>query len=211
MASEDRALGRGLEDVSHLFLSGAGNPQAYQRVDDGVAQTPAGEPGARRGVAVLRPGAPLSTRQLTATLVECQDALEPGLRALESDVPCGAFGGIDVLALDRANRLTIVDVDTAPGDQLLLRGLGHVDWAARNAATLQRMFPALAIEAAPQFRLVLVAPAFSRLTRSALAQLKPAVTCFICHAVWISDRTGIFFEPLRSENDIGLTLESQVS
>jgi hypothetical protein len=197
MAPEDRALGRGLEDVSHLFLSGAGNPQAYERADDGVAQ-----PGTRRGVAVLRPGAPLSTPQLTATLVECHDALEPGLRAIGSDVPCGPFGTIDVLALDRANRWTIVDVDTMAGDQLLLRGLGHVDWAARNAASLQRMYPALAIEAVPRIRLVLVAPAFSRLTRSALGQLKATVTCFICHTVWVSDRTGILFEPVRGEDDI---------
>jgi len=198
MAPEDRALGRGLEDVSHLFLSGAGNPQAYERVDDGVAQ-----PGTRRGVAVLRPGAPLSTPQLTATLIECQDALEPGLRAIGTDVPCGPFGGIDVLALDRASRWTIVDVDTVASDKLLLRGLGHADWAARNAATLQRMYPALAIEAVPRLRLVLVAPAFSQLTRSALGQLRATVTCFICHAVWVSDRTGIFFEPLRGEDDLG--------
>jgi hypothetical protein len=204
MASEDRALGRGLEDVSHLFLSGARDPQAYERLNLGLAQTPvSGQPGTRRGVAVLRPGAPLSTPQLTATLTECQDALEPGLRALGSDVSCGPFGDIDVLALDRANRWTIVDVDTAPGDHLLLRGLGHVDWVTRNSASLQRMYPMLAIEAVPPPRLVLVAPAFSRVVRTALGQLRPTVTCFIYHTVWVSDRTGIFFEPLRSEDHNG--------
>ena len=203
MASEDRALGRGLEDVSHLFLPGARNSQTHERVDDG-AQTPtSGQPVTRSGVAVLRPGAPLQTPQLAATLIEYQDALEPGLRALGSDVSCCPFGEIDVLAQDRGNRWTIVDVDTAPGDQLLLRGLGHVDWAVRNAASLQRMYPALAIGAVPRPRLVLVAPAFSRLMRSALGQLRLTVTCFIYHTVWVSDRTGIFFEPLRSEDDIG--------
>ena len=145
---------------------------------------------------MLRPGVALGKDQLTATLAECQDALEPGLRILGAAVPCSPHTEIDVLAVDRRNRLTIVDVETTLDDRLLLRGIGHVDWAVCNLANLGRMYPACAIDAGLQPRLMLVAPAFSQLHASALRQLTgPAVRCFIYHTVVVSDRPGIFIEP----------------
>src|SRR5262249_49406122 len=128
-----KALGRGLGEISHLFLSPATQtsppPQtspttqtpAPPPVDAVAPEQPAGRPPARAGVAVLRPGAGLPKDQVTATLLECQDALEGGMRAFGAAVSCSPYGEIDLLAMDCLNQLTVIDVDTTLGDSLLLR------------------------------------------------------------------------------------------
>ncbi len=118
------------------------------------------------------------------------------MRILGAGVPCSPHSDIDVLAVDRGNRLTIVDVATTIDDRLLIRGIGHVDWTASNMPNVRRMHPAGAIDAGLQPRLMLVAPAFSPLLMSALRQIAgPAVRCFVYHTVVVSDRPGIFIEP----------------
>jgi Holliday junction resolvase-like predicted endonuclease len=189
-----RALGRGLEDVSHLFLSGAGEASAQGGEDPRSTSGPALP---RAGIAVLRPGAGLLKDQLRVTLVEYPDALESGLRVLGAAIPCNPYGEIDVLALDRSNQLVIVEVLTTLGDELFLPGISHVDWVARNRANVQRMYPTRAIDLARLPRLILVAPRFSPLTRSAIRQLTgPAIACFKYHSVTLSARTGILIEQL---------------
>jgi hypothetical protein len=143
--------------------------------------------------------APLKA-QLTATLAECQDALEPGLRTLGVAVSCYPFGEIDLLALDQFNQLTIIDVDTALGDDLILRGISHVEWVARNLANVRRMFDMRVMEVARPPRLILVARRFSPAVHSAMRQLStPKVTCFRYHAVAATGGPGILIEPLVEE------------
>ena len=106
------------------------------------------------------------------------------------------------MALDSLKQLTVIDVDTTPGDALLLRGISHVDWVARNVPNLRRMYQKCAIDSPQQPRLLLVAPAFSPILRSAVRQLtRPMVTCFKYHAVAIFDGTGIVLEQLCDEYD----------
>jgi hypothetical protein len=140
-----------------------------------------------------------------ATLLECQDALESGLHALGAAVSCSPYGQIDLLALDRLNQLTVIDVDTTPGDALLVRGISHVDWVVRNVANVRRMYQQWVIDSPQQPRLVLVAPSFSPSLRGAIRQFtRPTVTCFKYHAVAISGGIGIVIEDVRDEYDYGL-------
>jgi hypothetical protein len=189
----NRTLGRGLEEISHLFLSvpPPEQPDALHR--EPPAAPPLPRP--RTGLGVLRPGEALTRDQLTATLLECGEALEQGMRALGVAVSCSPYGTIDVIALDGYNQLTIIDVDTAAGDTLLPRAISHVDWATRNITTVQRMFEKWGIDASAPPRLVLVAPFFSPFVRGALRQIKgPHITCFRYLTATTSGGTAVLFE-----------------
>ena len=149
----------------------------------------------RAGLGVLRPGVELTRDQLTATLLECGEALEQGMRALGVAVSCSPYGTIDVIAVDCYNQLTVIDVDTAVDDGLLSRGISHVDWATRNITTVRRMFEKWGIDASVPARLALVAPAFSPLVRGALRQIKgPHITCFRYLTATTSGGTAVLFE-----------------
>jgi hypothetical protein len=195
----ERPLGRGLEDVSHLFLS--------QRQAAAAAETPARAPEAPRPpqvaqrTAVLSPSsAPLTRNQLGAMLREAGAALEDGLRHLDSSVPCHPCGEIDILALDRANGLTIVDYEIAAADTLMLRGIAHVDWLVRNVHTIRRMYAGQVINFAAPPRVLLIAPTFSPLVRSAARQVnRPQITWVRYHVVDMGGNPSIFFERVPDE------------
>jgi hypothetical protein len=140
--------------------------------------------------------------QLVATLKECQSALEDGMLAIAPGVSCGPSGDIDLLALDRSHQLTIIDVETTPSDGLLMRGISHVDWVVRNMPIVQRLHETWTIDRERQPRLVLVAPRFSPLLRSAIRQIaKPAVACFVYREIEHGGGTGIFVERTGGDTD----------
>jgi hypothetical protein len=197
-----RPLGRGLEDVSHLFLPQTTEVSTREPTIERASERVSVRPGVRAGAAVLRPGEPITRDQLTATLRECQGALEDNMRAIDVRVPCCPRDEIDLLALDRANQLTIIDVEITLGDGLLLRGVSHVDWVVRNVGMLQRMYQGWTIDGSRQPRLILVAPQFSPFLRSAVRQItRPDVMCYRYHGVQLSGGTGIFFEPVGGESE----------
>jgi hypothetical protein len=181
----DRPLGRGLEEVSHLFLSHR------------TGESPA--PRARAGITVLR-SAPITRDRLASILMECDGALEEGLRPIDAKVPCPPCGEIDLLALDRASRLTIIDFETTFNDGLLLRGLGHFDWLVRNMPNVQRMYRGQALNVSLPPRLVLLAPQFSALLRSVARQItRPPIDWVRYHTVDASGGPGVLFEPVAGE------------
>lgn len=193
----DRPLGRGLQDVSHLFLTekteaepGGTAPDSGWRVE---------RPSPRRESApvpvLLRPAAPPDRAQVAAVLREFEGALEEGLRVIDAEVPCAPHGEIDLLAIDRASQLTIVDFEIAPGDDILMRGLGHYDWAVQNLPNLRRMFRGQALNFSRPPRLVLVAPSFSfRVRQLARRIASPAIGWVRYHFVDTPERPGVFFE-----------------
>ena len=181
-------LGRGLGDVSHLFLS----PKV-------------GEIPARAGVAVpapvpLRP-VPVTRDRLAEILpLDWSGALEDGLRTIDVKVPCHPCGEIDVLAVDRTGKLTIIDFEPTVNDGLLLRGLGHVDWIGRNGPGVQRMCPAPGIDFSLSPRLILLAPQFSPQLRRAMRLLsRPQIQWVRYHAVEAPTGVGVLFEPVTGE------------
>jgi hypothetical protein len=192
-----RALGRGLEDLSHLFLPR--RPEAGPAAGPGAApKTDAGQASAtdRAGMMLLRQAGRVTRNQVIAIITEPRDAIEEHLHAIDSSVPCSPCGVIDVLAIDAASRLVVIDVDAFTADGLLLRGLGHMEWLVRNAGNVRRMYPGKTIDFAAPPRLILVAPRFSAVVRHAVSQIvEPEIACVRYHGVDVSGWTGVFFEP----------------
>ena len=159
-------LGRGLEDVSHLFLSGTPPARSARHVPDEPANGADHE-----APRLLHGAAALDRPQLVAFLEHHLDALEPGLRAVDTALPCDGCGEIDVLAVDSGHRLVIVDVETGADDRLLLRGLAHFDWVVRNVAILRRLYRASATDFSLRPKIFLVAPGVSSTARCAARQI----------------------------------------
>ena len=195
----DRPLGRGLEDVSHVFLS--------QQTDGGSM-----DPGSRRaerplpgedtapGALLLRPATQVTREQVGVALREFAGALEEGLREIDAGIPCAPCGEIDLLAIDRASQLAIIDFDTTSGDEILIRGLGHLDWVVRNVPNLRRMLRGQAINFSLPPRLFLLAPQFSARLRCVARQISSLQIAWVrYHLVETPGRAGILFEPLSAE------------
>ncbi len=187
-----RPLGRGLQDVSHLFLSSApahsSNPGSSS------------PPGPVGNAVLLRPLQVTRDRLAAILPLDWSGALEEGLRTIDARIPCHPCGEIDVLAVDRTSKLTIIDFDTTLNDGLLLRGLGHFDWIVRNTQNVQRMCPAQGIDCSLPPRLILLAPQFSPLLRRVMRQLtRPQIQWLRYHAVETPAGPGLLFEPVTGE------------
>jgi hypothetical protein len=158
--AQDRPLGRGLEDISHLFSSRkTGEASASDRVAFRLPERLSPPPGSRGAIALLRP-ASVTRDQFAVALMEFDGALEEGLKAFDAKIPCHPCGEIDLLAVDRASQLTIIDFEMAFDDGLLLRGIGHFDWVVRNMPNVQRMYREQAVNFSLPPKLFLLAPHF---------------------------------------------------
>lgn len=202
-AGHGRPLGRGLEDVSHLFLS---SPKTGDASTTTGAPLPAPEresatSSGPRDHAVLLRATQISRERLAGFLpVDWSGTLEEGLRTIDANMPCYPCGEIDVLAVDRTSKLTIIDFEPTPHDGLLLRGLDHFDWMVRNTRNVLRMYHAQRIDSSLPPRLILLAPQFSPLLRRVVRQLtRPQIQCVRYHAVESPTGPGILFEPVTAD------------
>ena len=193
----EKALPRGLEQVSHLFLSNTRPASPIQEASHNASTeetlTAAGD---EARTLVLRPLRSPGRSQLISLLRQQTSALEDGIRAIDSNIPCcEAAGNIELLALDRLNQLTIIDMDENPNDSLLLRGFGHFDWIVRHIPIIRRMYQEQMIDFSLQPRLILVAPEFSPLLRSAARHARSLqIDCLKYHTIALAGGSGIFFE-----------------
>jgi hypothetical protein len=199
--AQRRPLGRGLEQLSRAFLTEAAPAHAAAASPDPAPpepQPPRREPAAAP-LLLLQP-AQATRERIVAALRELASQLEPGLRILDELLPCDPCGAIDLLALDATNRLAVLDLETAPADELLIRGLGHVDWMVGNVPLLRRMFRGHAINFSLHPRLLLFAPAFSARVRYAARQAaSPEIEMIRCHLAETPAGAGIFLERLPAE------------
>ena len=191
---EQIAASRALDRVSHLFLSQADrtNRDRYREVSEGAIeslqenQTPA---------VVLLAARPVAREQLLSLLREQPAALEEGLKVIDANLPCETPGDIELIALDSTKQLTVIDVDDKPNENLLLRGLAHLDWVVRNTPLLRRTYQGQVINFSLQPRLFLVAPDFSPLFRCALHHLQSVqINCVKYYTIGLPGGTGLFCE-----------------
>jgi len=196
----DRPLGRGLEHVSRVFLT---QPPPERFTGPGGDRPPGRPlPGDQPAASalLLRPAAELTREQVAAAVKEFAGALEEGLTVIDGGISCAPCGEIDFLAVDRMNQLAVVDFETAATDELLIRGLGHVDWMVGNVPNLRRMFRGNAINFSLQPRLFLLAPQFSSRVRCAARQVaSPEIEWVRYHLVEAPGRAGILFERMPAE------------
>src|SRR5882724_2420428 len=188
----DRPLGRGLEDVSHVFLS--------QKADEGGTDPGSGWRAVRPfphqesapSTLLLQPAAQVTREQIAAALKEFAGGLEEGLRVVDAEISCAPCGEIDLLAIDRASQLTIIDFETTASDELLIRGLSHFDWVLRNLLNVRRMFRGQAINFSLEPRLFLLAPQFSSRVSCVARQIpRPWIEWVRYHFVETPGRPGI--------------------
>ena len=198
-AKPNVGLPRGLEHISHLFLSHSPPETATQEGSrTPPVEQPRTRPGAPAVAAVLRPYQSFAREQLVSLLKKQTAAIEEGMRAIDANIPCENAGNIELLALDSANQLAIIDVDDSPSDALLLRGIGQFDWIVRNIPNVRRMFPGQTINFSLQPRLFLVAPEFSPLSQCVTRHVtSPQIHCLKYHAIALPGGAGIFFEHVR--------------
>jgi hypothetical protein len=195
----DKPLGRGLEQISHLFLTHrsngpSGDRPPVRKPDSGVSQSQSRSPAGR--TVPLQPITTVAKDRLVALLRESPCVLEEGLRVIDMFVSCHPHSDIDLLAVDRADQLTVIDLETSPNDALLLRGLGHCDWLRHNLPNIRRIYPEQTLDGSRP-RLFLIAPKFSSLTLNATRQLAPLQVHWMrYHALDTGGDTGIFFEPI---------------
>lgn len=198
----DRPLGRGLEDVSHLFLTQKAEEAPPQGRDAGRRSMPPGVVPTETGAVVLRPSVPDGNERLGDLLREFAGVIEDGLQGIDTRIPCDPYGEIDMLAVDRANQLAIVDFDIFPNDQLVLRGIGHFDWIVRNLPVVRRMYQGRAINFSTEPRLLLLAPDFPPLALSAARQVpRPRLSLVRYRFVETSGGPGVFFERVEAERE----------
>jgi hypothetical protein len=191
--SENR-LPRGLEQVSHLFLSQAKPDHPAEEGVRGLSPNESPPPGGDRPLTVLSRQF-IERPQLLSLLRKQAALLEEGMRVIDTHIPCEAAGSIELLALDHTNQLVIIDCDDSPDNGLLLRGLGHLDWMVRNIAIVGRMYAGQPINGSIPPRLFFVAPDFSVLFKSSVRQLKSVrMDCVKYQALALAGETGIFFE-----------------
>jgi hypothetical protein len=193
----EKPLARGLDEVAFLFLSQA-TPPPPKAGPAGDASGSARAPAAA-WVPLSAAVAPASASN-RAPLVTCLQrhpaALEEGLRTIDADLPMEAIGPVDVLCVDRFNQLTIIDVDPTGHDALLLRGICHLDWFARNAPLVRRMYPGQAIDLGSEPRLILIGPNFSPAFRCVTQRITCIrITCLTYDLVTLPNGTGVFFKP----------------
>ena len=192
----ERALGRGLEDISHLFLS-----QAVREHATGAdAREGLPEPGEKQQresalVVPLSPLAGVSRDQVVSLLNGHPTLLEEGLSIIDEGIPVHECGLIDLLAADLTGRLAVIDIDGFPNDTLLMRGISHCNWLVSNIPILRRMYRGFPIDYASNPRLFLVAPDFSMLHRSVTTWTSnPLIRCFRFRAVALGGGAGILIE-----------------
>ena len=197
----DRPLGRGLEDISHLFLSArSGGAAANEDPSGSSPQCTTSPRGSGLGAVLLGPRASLTRDQLFPLLKQFHRALEEGLTFIDSEIACPPCGTIDLLGLSRSNQLTIIDFDMNANDGLLIRGIGHVDWVTRNMPIIRRLYPGQTINDNLPPALMLVAPQFSPGLRGVARQVaRPSIKWVRYYALESSVGLGIFFERLEGD------------
>ncbi len=192
----EKRLGRGLADVSYLFMSSGAVPEragGAERADPAVLFQPAAADHLIPMVA--DPSLAPNRGQFASLLNRNASVLEAGMRAIDTDLACEIGGPIGLLAIDSSNRLVIIDFEAELNDSMLMSAISHFDWLVRNIALLKRMYGGHAIDFASRPRVFLVAPRFSEVLRRAAGRIVyPQITCFRYQSGSTPEGVGVLFE-----------------
>jgi hypothetical protein len=192
----ERRPTRGLEDVSHLFLSQSPDKPAEKAKTPDIVLAQAPSEGAESRTPFLLHNSPNVSRELILGFLNRTAAvLEEGLRTIDINIPCDPFGCIDLVAVDSLDQLCIINADVVQQDESILRGIACSDWIVRNTSIVRRMYQGRVVNFSAEPRLFLVAPGFSPLLKCvAQRSTRPKVCCFAYRTVAMPGGLGILFE-----------------
>ena len=195
-SEQNLRISRGLDQVSHLFLSHVAERAARGRSGNGSELPEHAQENQPLGL-LLRASRTVDRERLVSLLHEQPEALKEGLKVIDADLPCETPGNVELLGLDTTSRLVVIDVEDKPNDSLLLRGMAHLDWVVGNTALLRRIYREQLINFSLQPQLFLVAPDFSPLFRFAIRHMRSLqIQCIKYDAVALPAGIGIFCEHL---------------
>ena len=189
-------VSRGLDQVSHLFLSHVAERAARGRSGNGSELPEHAQE--NQPLELVRRAPRASERERLVSLFHEQpEALKEGLKVIDADLPCETPGNVELVALDTTNRLVVIDVEAKPNDSLLLRGMAHLDWVVGNTALLRRIYREQPINFSLQPQLFLVAPDFSPLFQFVIRHMRSLqIQCIKYDTVVLPAGIGIFCEHL---------------
>ena len=179
--------------MSHLFLSkeNAGNGSPDKLSGDATRQV-SPLPGERPVFLREDRSQTLQKDGLIALLNSNIGILEDGLKTIDTNVSMDSGGPVDLVAVDRFNKLSLVDIDVSGSDALLLRGICHFDWFVRNVPIVRRMYHGRVIDYSAHPRIFLVAPKFSAMFRCAAQRIAcTQIHCCLYRVTAGSGGTGI--------------------
>jgi hypothetical protein len=194
----DKRLARSLEDVSYLFLSGGNagaKPPDEFHGDSKGQELP--HPGVRPIFLLEDQYQTLHKDSLISLLNSNTRMLEGGLRAIDMNIPMDSGSPVDLVAVDKFNKLCLIDIDVSGSDELLLRGICHFDWFVRNVPIVRRMYSSFAIDFSAHPRMFFVAPKFSAMFRCTAQRIAcTQINCYLWHIACGSEGDGILLTPI---------------
>ncbi len=119
-SEQNLRISRGLDQVSHLFLSHVAERAARGRSGNGSELPEHAQENQPLGL-LLRASRTVDRERLVSLLHEQPEALKEGLKVIDADLPCETPGNVELLGLDTTSRLVVIDVEDKPNDSLLLR------------------------------------------------------------------------------------------
>ncbi len=112
--------------------------------------------------------------------------IEPGLRFVEHQRR--TLGGrLDVLLIDGAGALVVVELKVVEDDGMLLQALDYYDYVVSQREVFARLFPSMSIDPTQSPRLLLIAPSFSVALINRAKWLKPSVSLFTYKCIALGD------------------------
>lgn len=194
----DKHLARSLEDVSYLFLSGknagATPPDEFSGDSKGKVLP---HPGVRPIFLLEDQYQTLPKDSLISLLNSNACMLEGGLKAIDTNIPMDSVSPVDLVAVDKFNKLCLIDIDVSGSDTLLLRGMCHFDWFVRNVPIVRRMYNSLVIDFSAHPRIFFVAPKFSATFRCTAQRITcTQIHCHVWHIAGGSEEDGILLTPI---------------
>lgn len=119
----------------------------------------------------------VSETKLEDLVRRAPELIEEGLRFLDHQVATDR-GPLDVLLVDSARALVVVELKATEDDGVLVQGLDYYDYVMRSLDAFARVYQKHKIDTSQEARLLLIAPGFSDKTLNRVKWLNLPVSLF---------------------------------
>ena len=179
--------------MSHLFLSkGNISPESPEKFSGDSTRQVSPHPGMQPIFLLEDQSQILQKDSLISLLNSNSCMLEDGLKTIDTNLPMDSGSPVDLVVVDRFNKLCLIDIDLSGRDELLLRGICHFDWFVRNVPIVRRMYHGRAIDFSAHPRIFFVAPSFSTMFRCTAQRIScTRINCYLLHVTAGSEGAGI--------------------
>lgn len=140
-------------------------------------------------------------RNLEHLIVHNPQYVEKGLTILKHQIPIAGGRRLDILAVDSAGVLVVMELKITEDDRMLPQGIEYVDWINENIDRVAEMYskPDFKIDRTMPPRLILVAPNFSQtLQKSAKYVARDLCSLSLMEYIYmkIGEKKGLFLREI---------------